>query len=448
MVESVLAAHTKSAAADPEEQQLLNDVELKPTSKAAHSRAERGHWPGVLLASVVLALLTRMATHRQSWLAEHVQGGVLLPEAPQLSLFEQQLAGCRTFKAQPIPSVDTSASLRALDAHTPEQRQQAQAFTAAVSACANFRCLRQANKLPRAPGQFRFPHFMVIGFPKCATTSIYCHLIQHPQVQYAKDKESHRLTDKCRPLLEQCPAQEQRDYLVDILNMEEAAAASFTKAAFDGSTHYAQEGGWLAAQMAEALPWVKVVVSMRDPISQALAMFLHNYMHNRTAACWETNGQRVYTCVVADLQAEDRARYGPTIQKWVEAFPGEQLHIVQFESLTSRQTMGEAMKGLKSFLGLDPTQPSDKLPLTNWKHKRGDENSVGRYWNITRGEYTHLVELARRNTVEVLKVMGSAGLVDSKAKVEWMRSWERVWRNNLDNNCEEGEQGSCKIVVS
>ena len=25
---------------------------------------------------------------------------------------------------------------------------------------------------------------------------------------------------------------------------------------------------------------------------------------------------------------------------------------------------------------------------------------VGRYWNITRGEYTHLVELARRNTVE------------------------------------------------
>lgn len=24
--------------------------------------------------------------------------------------------------------------------------------------------------------------------------------------------------------------------------------------------------------------------------------------------------------------------------------------------------------------------------------------------------------------------MGSAGLVDSKAKVEWMRSWERVWR--------------------
>ena len=180
----------------------------------------------ITICSTIRFPLNLPSTHptaarcRQSWLAEHVQGGVLLPEAPQLSLFEQQLAGCRTFKAQPIPSVDTSASLRALDAHTPEQRQQAQAFTAAVSACANFRCLRQANKLvrrrgggirgqagdimgcsgsraasssweaaclctsganssapphlqPRAPGQFRFPHFMVIGFPKCATTSIY-----------------------------------------------------------------------------------------------------------------------------------------------------------------------------------------------------------------------------------------------------------------------------------
>lgn len=26
---------------------------------------------------------------------------------------------------------------------------------------------------PRAPGQFRFPHFFILGFPKCATTSLY-----------------------------------------------------------------------------------------------------------------------------------------------------------------------------------------------------------------------------------------------------------------------------------
>lgn len=35
---------------------------------------------------------------------------------------------------------------------------------------------------------------------------------------------------------------------VQILNMEEAAAAKFTKAAFDGSTHYAQVRGGPAGQ--------------------------------------------------------------------------------------------------------------------------------------------------------------------------------------------------------
>jgi len=67
-----------------------------------------------------------------------------------------------------------------------------------------------------------------------------------------------------------------------VLNLQEVVDARMTKAAFDGSTHYAQEGSWLAPQVAQQLPWVKIVVSMRDPISQALAMFLHNYMHNRT----------------------------------------------------------------------------------------------------------------------------------------------------------------------
>ena len=94
--------------------------------------------------------------------------------------------------------------------------------------------------------------------------------------------------------------------------------------------------------------------------------------------------------------------------------------------------------------------------------------------------------------------MDRHGLVDAAGKVDWMRSWWRVWQvggpasvlpgidapylrgllpcrcqhwrqprrafkscgpssvpcpgpclqSNLDNNCEEGEEGNCKIVVS
>ena len=44
---------------------------------------------------------------------------------------------------------------------------------AAVCSWSRCHALLHLFPQPRAPGQFPFPHFMVIGFPKCATTSLY-----------------------------------------------------------------------------------------------------------------------------------------------------------------------------------------------------------------------------------------------------------------------------------
>lgn len=69
------------------------------------------------------------------------------PPEPELTPLQQQLMGCRTFKNEEIPFVDETASLKVLDTYTPEQRQTAEQFTAAVAACTNFTCLQRANKL-------------------------------------------------------------------------------------------------------------------------------------------------------------------------------------------------------------------------------------------------------------------------------------------------------------
>ena len=42
-----------------------------------------------------------------------------------------------------------------------------------------------------------------------------------------------------------------------------------------------QEADWFAERLAATMPWLRVVVSMRDPISQAIAMHLHNIAHGR-----------------------------------------------------------------------------------------------------------------------------------------------------------------------
>lgn len=137
---------------------------------------------------------------------------------------------------------------------------------------------------PRAPGQFHHPHFLIAGFPKCATTSMFCHLIQHPQIQHPAEKEPHTLLDHCDWPLE-CSADVQREYLrgvsrsrgksrccldglaallnggfwragrkgtcdrsassfdwpacLQVLNGGDMAETMFTKASFEGSTHYA-----------------------------------------------------------------------------------------------------------------------------------------------------------------------------------------------------------------
>jgi hypothetical protein len=51
---------------------------------------------------------------------------------------------------------------------------------------------------------------------------------------------------------------------------------------------------------------------------------------------------------------------------------------VQFENITGKFVMAGAMADLKIFLEMDSAWGPQELPLTNWKHKRGDEDAVSR----------------------------------------------------------------------
>ena len=53
------------------------------------------------------------------------------------------------------------------------------------------------------------------------------------------------------PYLAACPPGQ-------ILMFRQVRGANFTKAAFEGSTHYALEGRWLAMQLMEIYPWLKI----------------------------------------------------------------------------------------------------------------------------------------------------------------------------------------------
>lgn len=428
-----------------------------PFNQYLQTKVERWHWPAAVLLSMgVIMLLTLVVPSGIVPIPGVLRGGGFgggtsdSIDLASLSEFERQLYGCRSLKSGPIPVVDTEASLAALNGLAEEQQQAAEAYTAALAACSDFACLRRANELPRAPGQFRFPHFMVVGFPKCATTSIYCHLIQHPQVQHPREKETHWLSQQCEPRALSCSPDAEQHYLAEVLNLPEAARYRFTKAAFEGSTHYVLEADWMPRQLAETFPWLRVVISLRDPISQAIAMHLHNVMHQREMNCTrEGNETSIYHCIRRALKENSRSHYPSKLAKWMEHFPRGKLRFVQYESLTRPDRMSGELTGLKSFLGIDPALPSSQLPLTNYKHVHTGHgpDALGRYWVMKRWELEHLVDIARNNTMETIKLLGKHGFASPEEKIGWLRNWERVWKDNLAR-CDEGRAAPCKVVVS
>ncbi len=48
-----------------------------------------------------------------------------------------------------------------------------QALTEQLQKCDSFACLREVNEAAAGRTRFNFPHFLVVGWPKCATTSLH-----------------------------------------------------------------------------------------------------------------------------------------------------------------------------------------------------------------------------------------------------------------------------------
>lgn len=319
-------------------------------------------------------------------------------------------------------------------------------FTEKVGACDNkgqFGCLtRQADMALGQSGgkrQFRFPHFYIVGFQKCATTSLFHHLGDHPQIEPPSNKEPEFYTKACSYNAMRCISSQQREYMREILMFRQVRGANFTKAAFEGSTHYALEGRWLAMQLMEIYPWLKIVMTMREPISQAIAMLNHQLDHKRYPDCYDRDHNLVFECIHIDLDFE--SRYTRSLNPWLKHVPRQQLHLLQYENLTSAHNMKGALRDIKRFLEVEPTLPSDELGMKNFRHQRKNGNG----WPMQRQQYEALVEKARRNSEEVVDLVRQNGFADADA---WRANWEAAWKLNLEQHCEPGPEGLCMVQVT
>jgi hypothetical protein len=307
---------------------------------------------------------------------------------------------------------------------SPEVQQALQE----LRACASLECIGKAHKKLAGKTKFNAPHYFLIGFQKCATTSLNNYLRGHPEYMPSVLKEAHYFTACAKSWNDtNCKANSTQDYIDNYLRISDAVDSGLTAATVDASVDYAWKGEDLAREIYNVFPWLKIVVMMREPISRVISytrMWTQKGVRTSThkdnrIAC--DAGEDLFDCLYPHLTPTAyTGHYAVPLEGWLKVWPADQIHVIQFEEFVSETDA--VMRRLKKFLGLDPTLPQN-AQLYNVNTRKDSGGSP-----MKRREYRTLIEMARPDSERVADLLQKHGLAEKGA---WMRRWQNVWDENL-----------------
>lgn len=190
------------------------------------------------------------------------------------------------------------------------------------------------------------PDFFLLGAAKCATTSLYCYLKQHPELYLPDHKEPHVLNS---------PKEEFRRELDDYRVLYEPAESQVS---CDGTPSYFRDADVVIPRMKELYGShnPKFVLLFRDPVERAFS----HYLHKRRAGVvpdtfedaleWEENhpdrSHEEWKSYFQDGLYADR------LAMWQEHFPEAHFHVLLLDDL--RRDAQTAVQRVFRFLGVDP----------------------------------------------------------------------------------------------
>jgi hypothetical protein len=204
--------------------------------------------------------------------------------------------------------------------------------------------------------QGSLPDFLIIGAPKCGTTSLFQYLCGHPNLKRPTRKEIHYFDENFRRGV----AWYRRHFPVvqspDITG-EATTAYLFAKEA--------------PARAAALVPDAKIITVLRDPVRRVISHYWHNQRRGRVRGDFESY---FHEALSPNAEREtNQARqfinypvqwgfYKEQIECWFEHFPREQFLFVKFEDLA--QNSAKQTQHVFEFLGL-PTAAIDTAAAFN-----------------------------------------------------------------------------------
>jgi sulfotransferase family protein len=216
----------------------------------------------------------------------------------------------------------------------------------------------------------RLPDFLIGGAPRSGTTWLYSLLDRHPDVYMAKPVTP-----------------EPKFFLVDSVYEKGLpfysgtwfVGAGSAQLAGEKSTNYL-ESGVAAGRIAQAIPGVKLVFILRDPVDRAYSNYLWSRMngieHEDFAAALALEDERQVTLperwrFARPFSYFSRGLYADLLEPYLRLFPRRQLLVLRYEDIVSAP---EALAArLQRFLGVCE-RPGDALGLgvINPSEKPGD----------------------------------------------------------------------------
>lgn len=201
----------------------------------------------------------------------------------------------------------------------------------------------------------RWPDFFIVGAPKCGTTSLFEYLRQHPDLHLLPDKEIHFFGNDLKWRTRYHPVSRYRE-LIEAAQMQTILG--------EASVFYMASRS-AAAEIHGVAPDAKIIVMLRDPVDMIHSLYVEglrsgseNLVPFEKAFEAETERKLGRLRVTRDNPGVEEANYyseialySEQLERYLDLFGTDQVHIIFFEDL--KRDPAEVYAKVCGFLGVN-----------------------------------------------------------------------------------------------
>ena len=122
-----------------------------------------------------------------------------------------------------------------------------------------------------------------------------------------------------------CPEERVREYIQDTLRVEGFAKDKAQRAVFEATPRIMDLGPVFADTMYDLMPWVRLISSMREPISRSISKYVMLWDKGVNSSCIHENSL-VYCLGKDDTPIMGNPKdsyYSRPLKAWLDTFPKE-----------------------------------------------------------------------------------------------------------------------------